>query len=72
LPRDGLVLLPDGQEEHVIERILDERRRGRGWQYLVRWKGYGQGDDKWLSRRDVEETIALDEWLRKRGGRGGV
>ena len=73
LSRDGPVLLANGQEEHVIERILDERRRGRGWQYLVRWKGYGLGDDEWLLRREIEETIALDEWLRKRRGeRGGV
>ena len=28
LPRDGPVTLSNGQEEHVIERILDERRRG--------------------------------------------
>jgi len=73
LSRDGPVLLSNGQEEHVIDRILDERRRGRGWQYLVRWKGYGPGDDEWLPRRDIEETIALDEWLGKgRGERGGV
>ena len=69
-PRDGPVLLENGREEHVIERILDERRRGRGWQYLVRWKGYGPGDDEWLPRREIEETIALDEWLRGRGGSG--
>jgi hypothetical protein len=66
LPRDGPVLLENGREEHVIERILDERKRGRGWQYLVRWKGYGAGDDEWLPRREIEETIALDEWLRQR------
>jgi hypothetical protein len=72
LPRDGPVMLENGEEEHVIERILDERRRGRGWQYLVRWKGYGQSDDEWLTRRELEETIALDEWLRKGGGGGGV
>ena len=67
-PRDGPVTLEDGRREHVIERILDERRRGRGWQYLVRWKGYGPGDDEWLPRREIEETVALDEWLRKRVG----
>ena len=73
LSRDGPVVLPSGREEHVIEGILDERRRGRGWQYLVRWKGYGPGDDEWMPRREVEETVALGEWLRKkRGGRGGV
>ena len=72
-PRDGPVVLADGREEHVIERIVDERRHRRGWQYLVRWKGYGPGDDEWMPRREVEETIALDEWLRQRGGgRGGV
>ena len=71
-PCDGPVMLESGEEEHVIERILDERRRGRGWQYLVRWKGYGPGDDEWLARRELEETIALDEWLRGRGGGGGV
>src|SRR5882762_2175956 len=67
LPHDGPVTLVDGSEEHGIERILDERRRGKGWQYLVQWKGYGLGDDEWLPRREVEETIALDEWLRERG-----
>jgi len=65
-PRDGPVMLPDGREEHVIEWILDKRKRGRGWQYLVQWKGYGPGDDEWLPRQEVEETVALDEWLRHR------
>ena len=39
---------------------------------MVRWKGYGAGDDEWLPRREIEETIALDEWLSERGERGGV
>ena len=38
----------NGREERVIERIMDERKQGRGVQYLVRWKGYGPGDDEWL------------------------
>ena len=66
LPRDGPVTLADGSEEHVIDRIIDERPRGRGWQYLVRWKGYGPGDDEWLPRREIEETITLEEWLKRR------
>jgi hypothetical protein len=87
LPRDGPIVLADGSEEHVIDRILDEKKgKGGGWWYLVQWKGYGTGDDEWLRRREVEETVALDEWLRqregdgverrvakrRRGGRGGV
>ena len=50
LSRDGPITLPDGQKEHVIEQIIDDRRRGRGWQFLVRWKGYGPGDDEWMPR----------------------
>jgi len=53
LPWDGLVVLPSRQEEHVIKRILDERRWGREWQYLVQWKGYGPGDNKWMLRWEV-------------------
>ena len=68
-PHSGTVLLENGREEHVIERILDKQRCGRGWQYLVWWKGYGLGDDEWLPRREIE-TIVLDEWLRGRGGSG--
>ena len=29
-PHDGPVVLESGEEEHVIEQILDERQRGRG------------------------------------------
>ncbi|KAF9778159.1 hypothetical protein BJ322DRAFT_995276, partial [Thelephora terrestris] len=62
--RDGPITLADESKEHVIDRVLDEKKgHSGGWWYLVRWKGYGPGDDEWLQRREVEETIALDEWL---------
>ena len=72
LARDGPIMLENGREEHVIERILDERKRGRGWQYLVRWKGYGLGDDEWLPRRELEEMVVLGEWLRDKEARQGA
>ena len=50
----------------MIKWILDEGWCGRGWQYLVWWKGYGLGDDEWMLRKKVEETVALSEWLRQR------
>ena len=63
LERPGPVTTTNGEREHVIDRIVDERKRGRGYQYLVRWKGYGEEDKEWLPRRELEDTIALDEWL---------
>ena len=64
LSRDRPVTLPNGQEEHVIKEILDDQRRGKGWQYLVRWKGYGPGDDEWMPRQEIEKTVTE--------GRGGL
>ena len=59
----GPVLTGDGMEEYAVESIIDSRKRGRGWQYLVRWVGYGPEHDRWLPRRELEECEALDLWL---------
>ena len=60
-------LTETGLSECVIDKIIDRRRRGCGWQYLVRWVGYGPEDDEWLSRRELEECEALDSWLAEHG-----
>jgi hypothetical protein len=39
--RPGPIVTPDGVAGFAIDRIVDERRRGRGMQYLVCWVGYG-------------------------------
>jgi Chromo (CHRromatin Organisation MOdifier) domain len=57
------VLTEDGLEEFLVQEILDSRRRGRGWQYLVRWVGYSAEHDRWLSRSALEDCEALDRWL---------
>jgi ''chromo'' (CHRromatin Organisation MOdifier) domain./Integrase core domain. len=61
--RPAPVVTLEGMEEYAIEKIMDERRRGRGFQYLVRWVGYGPEEDRWLPRRELEDCQALDRWL---------
>jgi hypothetical protein len=39
------ILTPDGLEEYFVQEIIDSHRRGKGWQYLVRWTGYGPEHD---------------------------
>lgn len=68
-PRPGPVVTEDGQHENFIERIVDERKVGRGKKYLVRWVGFGEADDEWLSWRDVEDCEALDVWEEERSKR---
>jgi hypothetical protein len=61
--RPGPIMTPDRLEEFFIDEIIDSRRRGRGWQYLVRWTGYGPEHDLWLPRSQLENCEALDRWL---------
>ena len=52
-----------GNEEFLVRDIIDERRSGRGFKYLVRWVGYGKEENRWLPRKLLEDTEALDIWL---------
>jgi len=63
----GPVLTANGLEEHAIEEIIDSRRRGRGWQFLVRWTGYGPHHDEWLPAAELNDCEALDLWYQTGG-----
>ena len=62
------IVTEDGDEEQYIDKILDARRRGRGYQYLVRWRGFGHEHDEWLPGSELEDCEALDIWLASRKG----
>ena len=62
-PLPGPVVTTDGQVEWEIKCLLDRRRRGRGWQYLVRWKGYPPSADSWVAGSEVADCEALDIFL---------
>lgn len=60
------ILNEQGKKEWYIDKIVKERRWGRGIQYLVSWSGFGPEDDSWLPRSELAETQALDLWEEKK------
>jgi len=59
----------DGLEEFLIDEIIDSRKHGRGYQFLVRWLGYGPEHDLWIASSELNDCEALDNWY-KAGGDG--
>jgi reverse transcriptase-like protein/integrase-like protein/chromodomain-containing protein/p58 integrase-like protein len=39
--------LVEGEEVYEVETILNHRRRGRGYQYFIKWRGYPISDASW-------------------------
>ena len=39
--------LEEGEEVYNVETILNHRKRGRGYQYFVKWGGYPITDASW-------------------------
>ena len=37
----------DGEEVYQVETILEHRKRGQGYQYLIKWEGYPITEASW-------------------------
>ncbi|EJF55405.1 hypothetical protein DICSQDRAFT_28560, partial [Dichomitus squalens LYAD-421 SS1] len=42
------VFTENSVEEQEVESIIDHQRRGRGYRFLVHWRGFPSSHDSWL------------------------
>src|ERR1700743_163920 len=53
-----LEIIPGG-DRYEVEKIIDSRRRGKGVQYLVKWKGYSSNENSWEPSRNIDNAQEL-------------
>jgi hypothetical protein len=52
-----------GQEEYEVEQVLNKRKRGRGVEYLIKWKGYPDWENTWERPANLSNAQELvDEY----------
>jgi len=54
------------EEEYEVEEVRKHRKHGRGTQYLVHWKGYGDNHDQWIAETGLSHAREAieDYWAR--------
>ena len=57
----------DREEEYEVEMIIDDRYLRQGWkkkrQFLVKWKGYPDSENSWVSKEDMHTPGLLTDYL---------
>jgi hypothetical protein len=59
--------LVDGEEEFIIDHIVDHRAKGRTHEYLVRWLGYGPEHNTWEPQKALSDTEAFERYWQSKG-----
>ena len=55
------VFLDSDEEGYPVEKLVGHRKgKGGRLEFLVRWEGYGEADDSWEPRSNLEGSLVQD------------
>jgi len=49
-------------QHYVVERVVDHRLDKTGYIYLVKWKGYGVGENSWVKAGDFGSLVPITKY----------
>ena len=68
LPPPPLLEIVDGEEEWVVEEILDSKVINRKLCYLVKWEGFGMEHNSWEPQNNLHGPERVAEFHQKNPG----
>jgi hypothetical protein len=58
----------DGEEEYIVEKILNSRFFRGHLQFLIKWKGYGYEENSWVGESEVHADRLIQHFYRDNPG----
>ena len=61
-----LPMIINEEEEYKVKEVRKYRKRKRGMQYLIHWKGYGDEHNQWIAESGLSHAkdAIEDYWTR--------